>query len=319
MKARHHNLLVPTVILTAAALGTALLPGCAARAPVHLTEVEPGAVLPGVSGLAWVEDDLFLAVHDAKRNQKQSAWPRVSLVRLPRSANKGVSWEPLGLEFPGEAGPANDLESAARLPGGRGFLFAESGPRGGFDPRIFLAVYGEGGLRIKSSAPWPEKIENVEAIAVGEAGGELVFLYAERTEGGSSTEIRWAGLALDPLGFGPFRGVTYQGAGGAEKNTRLVSALAVDGDGFIYAASAGDTGDDGGPFKSAVRRIGRVTADENGSPVVELDEGKSIANLDGLKVEAIAVREAAEGGRQLFAGTDDENYGGVIRPLPPAP
>lgn len=278
----------------------------------------PAAALPGVSGLAWVEDDLFLAVHDAKRSKKQADWPRVSLIRLPRSANEGVSWEPLALEFPGEAGPANDLESAARVPGGRGFLLAESGPRKGFAPRIFFAVYGEGGLRVQSFAPWPEEIENVEAIAVGEAGGELVFLYAERAAGGSSTEIRWAGLELDPPGFGPFRGVTYSGAGGAEKNTRLVSGMALDGDGSIYAASARDTGDDGGPFGGTVQRIGRVTADENGRPVVELDEGKSIANLDGLKVEAIAVREAAEGGGQLFVGTDDENYGGIIRPLPPA-
>jgi hypothetical protein len=33
-------------------------------------------------------------------------------------------------------------------------------------------------------------------------------------------------------------------------------------------------------------------------------------------VEAIAVRQAAGGNPEIFVGTDDENYGGIIRRLP---
>jgi hypothetical protein len=41
-----------------------------------------------------------------------------------------------------------------------------------------------------------------------------------------------------------------------------------------------------------------------------------LATLDGLKVESIAVRESSEDGRQLYIGTDDEHYGGILRQLP---
>jgi hypothetical protein len=41
-----------------------------------------------------------------------------------------------------------------------------------------------------------------------------------------------------------------------------------------------------------------------------------LANLDGLKVESIVVREPIEGGKQIYVGTDDEHYGGIIRLLP---
>jgi hypothetical protein len=48
--------------------------------------------LPDLSGLVWVEDDLFIGVHDAKRNAEKYYWPRVSLVRLPKSEMEGVTW-----------------------------------------------------------------------------------------------------------------------------------------------------------------------------------------------------------------------------------
>jgi hypothetical protein len=100
------------------------------------------------------------------------------------------------------------------------------------------------------------------------------------------------------------------------KGARSIVALAVDTDGFIYSASAFDPGNDDGPFRSVVWRIGKMIADEDGNPRVELGEGKRLATLDGLKVESIAVRESGEGGKQVYVGTDDEHYGGIIRLLP---
>jgi len=102
-------------------------------------------------------------------------------------------------------------------------------------------------------------------------------------------------------------------------NARPIVALAVDNAGFIYSASAYDSGNDDGPFRSVVWRIGKIIADKEGNPQVELGEGKRLATLDGLKVESIAVRETEEGGRQIYVGTDDENYGGIIRLLPRVP
>jgi hypothetical protein len=64
-----------------------------------------------------------------------------------------------------------------------------------------------------------------------------------------------------------------------------------------------------------VYRIGRVVGDGGGR--VELDaEPVLLGVLDGLKVESLAARERPDGTVELWAGVDDENYGGTMRPLP---
>ncbi len=303
------------VAAMACALGTLLCASC-----MTLTErprdVVQAATLPDLSGLAWVEGDLFIGVHDAKRNAEKSAWPRISLVKLPRSELEGVTWTSLKVQFPGPDGPSSDLESASRLPGGRGFIFAESGQEGQGARRIFFADDKNGALNIRRAIDWPVPIENVEAMEVCEVAGQLVFLYAERAEGRPETRLRWATLSLDPVAFGPFKEVTYAGVDPVGTGARPMVALTVDSDGLIYSVSAYDSGSDDGPFRSVVWRIGRVMADAHGRPQVRLSRGERLATLDGLKVESIAVRESKEGGKQVFVGTDDEHYGGILRLLP---
>lgn len=303
----------------AIALSTVILVGFTATIPAHAQGVTRASTLPDLSGLAWVEDDLFLGVHDAKRNSEKTFWPRISLVRLPKSELEGVTWQSLDLKFPGPEGPSSDLESASRIPGGKGFLFAESGQEGEGARRIFFAVYRNGTLNIESQVTWPVPIKNVEATEVCQVGEQLVFLYAERAEGLPATKLRWATLSLNPLEFGTFKEVNYEGVDPVGKGARPIVALAVDTDGSIYSASAYDPGNDDGPFRSVVWRIGKMIADEKGNPQVELSEGKRLATLDGLKVESIAVRESGEGGKQVYVGTDDEHYGGIIRLLPSVP
>ena len=300
----------------AIALISAILISCATTIPDHSQGVTRASTLPDLSGLAWVEDDLFIGVHDAKRNPEKYYWPRISLVRLPKSGIEGVTWQSLDLKFPGPEGPSSDLESASPIPGGKGFLFAESGQAGEGARRIFFAVYRNGTLNIESQVAWPVPVENVEATEVCQVGRQLVFLYAERAEGLPTTKIRWATLSLNPLELGPFKEVTYEGVDPVGKGARPIVALAVDTDGLIYSASDYDPGNDDGPFRSVVWQIGRMTADEDGNPRVELGVGKRLATLDGLKVESIAVRESGEGTRQVYVGTDDEHYGGIIRLLP---
>jgi hypothetical protein len=48
---------------------------------------------------------------------------------------------------------------------------------------------------------------------------------------------------------------------------------------------------------------------------VSLDP-RLLAIVDGFKPESIA-SSGVSGGIELFVGTDDENYGGTLRPLPP--
>jgi hypothetical protein len=312
MKNQNH---FPNPLFMANFAGVTLF-SCFLAAAVDAQELARASTLPDLSGMAWVEGDLFLGVHDAKRNPEKYNWPRVSYVHLPQSELQGVTWQALDLKFPGPEGRSSDMESASRIPGGDAFLFAESGQEGEDDRRIFYAVYSNGILKIKSHIAWPVGIKNVEATAVCRVGNQLVFLYAERADSLPSTRLRWAELSLNPLKIGEFQEVTYEGVDPAGKGARPIVALDVDSDGFIYIVSAYDSGSDDGPYRSVVWRIGRMIAEEDGNPQVRLGETVQLANLDGLKVESIAIRETDEGGKQIFVGTDDEHFGGIIRLLP---
>jgi len=273
------------------------------------------STLPDLSGLSWVEDDLFIGVHDAKNNAEKENWPRISLIRLPQSELDGVIWEPVALNFPGPGGISSDMESACSIPGGKQFLFVESGQEGVQFRRIFLAEYTNGSIEIISYTDWPAEIVNVEATEVCKVGEKLVFLYAERAEGNPSTQLRWAGISLSPLSFGEFNEVTYDAVDPTGPGERPIVAMDIDSDGFIYIVSAYDSGIDDGPYRSVVWQIGKITADADGNPEVELGINNRLGNLDGLKVESIAIREIAADSIQIYIGTDDEHYGGIMRLL----
>ena len=269
-----------------------------------------------LSGLSWVAGDLFLGVHDAKDNAEKHDWPRMSLLRLPKSEFDGVVWKPVQLKFPGPEGRASDLESACSIPGNNGFLVCESGQEGANDRRIFHVVYRDQRLAIDSHITWPVPISNVEGTEVCQVGKSLVFLYAERADSQPSTKLRWATMTLNPLTIGDFQEVTYKGVAPTGPGARPIVALDVDRDGHIYSVSAYDSGADDGPYRSVVWRIGRVTTCPAGLPLVQLGNAKRVARLDGLKVESIAVRQKLDGTKQIYIGTDDEFYGGILRLLP---
>lgn len=307
---------------SALAAGLALwLVGCAARQAEGpgAGQARRASVLPDVSGLTWVGGDRFLAVHDAKFPDEPGL-PRVSILAAPTDLD-GIRWTPLAIEFPVK--PASDLESAARIPDADGrarFLIAESTEEVAekpFSRRIFLLEMAGEEVAVIDHADWPIPTRNVEGMAVGESDGGLVFLFAERAHGEASSEIVWAELTLEPLGFGPFRSAgAFESPGPTGPIARPVSALEVDARGVVYAASAEDPDDDNGPFRSAVYRIGRVVT-VAGRAAVELDRRPALlGTLDGFKVEALAARERADGSVELWVGVDDEHFGGTLRPLP---
>jgi hypothetical protein len=316
------SLRIREIVALCAALAVA---GCATR-PVGTSSggtdadaTTRASLLPDVSGLAWIGGDRFLAVHDAKFPDEAN-FPRVSLLDRPVDL-AGIRWSPVAVEFPGN--PASDLESVARVPGVDGrprVLVVESTEEVAekpFSRRIFLLEVTAESVVVLDHTDWPIPTRNVEGVAVSEAGGSLVFLFAERAHGEGSSEIRWAEMTLEPLAFGPFRSAgAFASPGPTGPIARPVSALEVDAGGAIYAASAEDPDDDSGPFRSAVYRIGRVIATA-GRPAVELDAQPTLlGRLDGLKVESLAAREMPGEPLQLWVGVDDENYGGTMRPLP---
>ena len=273
---------------------------------------------PDLSGLAWVEGDTFLAVHDAK-NPEELDRPRVSLLKLPQSLD-GIAWTTLSPSWPGPLGPSGDLESIARIPGTNSFLLVESGEgRQGVKRfnRVFLLKLTSGQPVLDSFAELPDMFKNIEGSAVFRLGNRLVFFCAERGDHNPASEVYWSDLELNPLRFGSFR-KTYFKPSFSGKNKRPVSAIEIDSSGRVYIASAYDPDDDNGPFNSVIWRAGRITADRDNVRLVFHASPLKLATLDGMKVESLAIREA-NGRIELFAGTDDENYGGALRPISLAP
>jgi hypothetical protein len=263
--------------------------------------------LPDISGLSWINDDTFLAVSDAK-NTNANTQPRISLIRLPRSA-RGVSWRFLDLDWQAVEGLSHDLESIARILDTDLFLLCESGSFKLKKARIFLAQYQKNKLRLLGFTYFPTKVKNIEGTAIAQVGKESIFLYAERAPGKAQTTIHLAKISLPPLKIETLNEVTFPSPVATTKNFRIISAMEVDRANQLYIASASDLGNDG-PFQSIVWQIGKIET-ENAEPrLILAEKPERIATLDGFKVEGIAIRD-----REIFIATDDEYYGGVIRPL----
>ena len=225
-------------------------------------------------------------------------------------------WKPLDVKFPGEEGRPSDMESACRLPDGQGFLLCESGQEGDEDRRIFHGVLEENRLTIKSFTRWPVKIKNVEGTEVCRVGDQNYFLYAERAESQPATQLRWATFDLEGWKFGEFSQVEFKCPDPVGQGARPIVGIDIDDDGLIYIVAAHDPDSDDGPYRSTAWKIGRITAPSKGNAQVQLEKPQRIGTFDGLKAECISVRTTEAGKKEVFIGTDDEHYGGILRPLP---
>ena len=277
--------------------------------------------LADLSGLAWVDGDNFIAVHDAKTDAAEMRQPRVTQLKLPKDL-RGIDRTNRRLTFNGTI--PNDLESIAKIPGSNEYLLVESGDSMQ-DPsvqRIFKAKLMNGQLNIISQTQWPVKITNVEATAVAKLGNTYVFVFAERADNKPETELSWIVLNPDTMNFAKHVDrITFKSPD-ADRFNRVIVGLDIDRNGIIYsvssfdAESAGLPNPDNGPYASGVYEIGTIKLKDN-APIVDLyPEPTERALVDGFKIESIAVRNINGNKRpQIFIGTDDENYGGALRQL----
>jgi len=152
----------------------------------------------------------------------------------------------------------------------------------------------------------------------------MIFIWAERNSGKTSTKINWTSLSLDPfrIGGGPISSADFAlpksayDEAGKPLYSRPLVAMDVDSRGRIYIAATFDPEGssptpDNGPFRSVVYEIGGV---KDGAVVLD-EEPTTVGTLGGLKVESLAIREQSQAA-EVFVGTDDENYGGILRVLP---
>jgi len=294
-------------------LASALVTGCTATTRLH-GGVQPIPALPDISGMSWISDERLLVVHDAKQGQGEGARIRVGLLWLP-TGPAGVRYLPLDVAWPA-TGASHDLESVARIPGTQRILLAESGDDGDgpTGPRLFLAELRDTRLELLETLEWPEPIHNVEATAVVEVGGQLVFVYAERNQGAATTALRWAPIQRDPLRFGRFEAFRFATPTIPVVNRGIV-ALDADPSGRLYAAGSFDPDVDGGPFRSDIYRLGRFVLGDDGDVHYDGRLPERIYTTDGVKIEALAIRTLADGTLELIYGTDDEDFGGIVRRL----
>lgn len=284
-------------------------------------------VPPDLSGLAWVKDNIFLAVHDAKA----PGLARVSVVFEPQSA-AGPLVRPLRIK--GLEDEPFDLESITRVPPIWGapentppaFLLAESGSNPRFR-RIFYATYQDGDeitLRHVGAHSVFLQRADVESLAALRVGERILAFAAGRAEGQRSTLVAGQTITVDgnPRPFVEGEQINFSTAipDPSGPRGRQVSDLAFDGNGYLYAASAEDPGVDTGPYRSSVWRLGWARY-EGGhfsfEPERDGDRFRPVrvATVDGMKIESLAFRELKPGFSELFFGTDDEFYGGAMRSL----
>lgn len=294
------------------------LPACLGQ---QAMKIDPTEQLADLSGLAWVDGNKFIAVHDAKTDVAEIRKPRVAQLALPKDL-QGIDHTDRRLIFNGTI--PNDLESIAKIPGSGEYLLVESGDSMQ-DPsvqRIFKAKFMNGKLNIVSQTQWPVKITNVEATAVAKLGKTYVFVFAERADNKPNTELSWIVLDPETMEFAKHMDrITFKSPD-TDRFNRVIVGLDIDRNGIIYsvssfdAESAGLPNPDNGPYASGVYEIGTIKLKDN-APIVDLyPEPTERALVDGFKIESIAVRNVKGSKRpQIFIGTDDENYGGALRQL----
>lgn len=275
-----------------------------------------------VSGASYLDRENIVTVSDTKYSSDK---PRLHVATFAKGKLKYLPAKVYGWERKEDR--SSDLEAICAVPDEPGYFYAaESGYYRGKGGRIFkihiVPEDGEFTARIEGQFhPFPQsdksyttpdelQIEGMEALQ-HKKNGEIILLG-----------LRGSDTCPGKLIWGRHRDGRFLIDGSAEvdlrcyfKGGRSISDLHLIRDGEKYrvlCSAATDIGDLG-PFHSAIFCIGYF--DPATLKFIE-EAPKVLYDLCGLKVEAIGKTPEAISGSDLFIGTDDENMGGIIRPLP---
>ena len=294
-----------------------------------------GGVLPGISGMVRISEDTFLAIHDRKNTIEPG--PRLGLLTITR--DDGIIFYPIIVDdWLDDDKEPSDLEACCSLPGRPDeFLLAESGYYRNKFGRIFH-------IRLTKSeeSVWTAKViqafriynrkrddegntyegNQVEGIACFRAFGKTILVYGER---GGKTEkstkpgrIIWGELNLgkeDPFVLLGDNVLAAESLLGDRDCSDLFLKQGHDSY-IVWSVAVTDHGDRG-PFKSLIYEAGSFLLSSKEEKIeFELNPDPDIIwQLDGLKVEALAAPAGSVTQSVITIGTDDEDYGGIWRPL----
>lgn len=282
-----------------------------------------GAPAADYSGMVQMPDrGTYLVVHDTKTGPEPPWVSRIGVLSLSPRGELAYQSLPITDWGAGEEQP-NDLESCCPIPGRPDeYLIAESGYYQGRFGRLFrirvtrlpgsVLYHGQvlGVLRPEPlpdagyTTPGPRQFEGMACLP---SGSDLLLVLGRRGGEGEPGALSWGRLDLEPMAFEPL----------GEEPLSFSSSVRACADllffeGRLWSVASRDPGDLG-PFWSAVYPAGTFRFDGSRADF-ESAEARAAWRLDGLKVEALAECDLPDS--PLCIGTDDEDYGGVWRPLP---
>lgn len=185
----------------------------------------------------------------------------------------------------------------------------------------FKLAYSEDGsvlARLSRAINVRGQIENCEGIAcIRTSDDTLTLLLSDRggSERNPDGRLYWGTLDLCSDEFiptGPVEPFHLRlPESGRASQARACSDLFVDESGTLWGVGAFDPDREKGAFWSVIYKIGRMTS--NPQSPIERELAPRGWRVDGLKVEALAASIIPN--TSLCFATDDEQYGGVWRPL----
>ncbi len=272
------------------------------------------AHIPGISGLAFLGQDTFLTVHDTKYNPSDQKGIWFGLFYYPdKHLNSQFLWTPLHVDWGNLEQLPSDLEFATNIPNSPFILVGESGSSGSQHSRLFIFRSGNQNIKVETVVDWPSKISNIEGATVCEINDAYWFIFAERSAKENQIQIGYAQLSIGTFVFSEVQFLEISYHASATKGHRAVSDLTCTTTGLLIAASSEDPGNDDGPFSSEIRVLGQLVVLQD-KVQIDTSISRKLAQIAGYKIEALALLQEKSETILLF-GTDDEFFGGTIRPL----
>ncbi|MEI6069013.1 MAG: hypothetical protein WCP96_16870 [Methylococcaceae bacterium] len=248
-----------------------------------------------ISGIAPVDSDRFLVVHDNKKSDQ----PRLSIVNWQNKQNPTLS----PIKWCDQSLPI-DLEAITVIPGHKNdYLVLESK---GKVTRIQLdpdKIACKTIARFEIPTATPES--NMEGLALHCIKKHCLLAWAERGDDKTPAKLSWSGFNIEKNSLKKSSSAFNFKAPYPETDLRSISDIAMDSEGAVWVSAASDPGDDGF-FKSALYKIGSFTKKGKWLPSQKITSAATYESED-IKIEALVFTPSG-----LIMATDDENKGAKI-------
>lgn len=275
--------------------------------------------LPALSGLAKIDDKHYLAVQDKKIS---TGGDRLAVIELSQTGSP--KFTPIAVENWPNRQAANDLEAICALPGRNNeFLLSESGTWQDEFGRLFHIKLEQNYAVVLRSFDLPvvndanpqqtgDQFEGLACQSLSPNRYQLVLAERGDQHRAGSLQLGVLDLAANDLQWQPQRVAIVSPVATKTEHQRDLADLYLDGN-QLWGVAVRDVGEQG-PFQSLIYKV--ATLDQTAPQQLFINPfPKVAAQIDGFKVEALAAPSSLTPGTLFMIGTDDENFGGVIRPI----